>query len=151
MLVTSWPLPNGTRLFPRLLSNAADAPYLGEAGILFNLTRLPAAGVPIQTGGSLPGFVLIFLALQFGFGLILLTASILPFRRWRQHRAAMVLRQPGTQFGIWAGLLGAFAICLFLGQTLIALLFLVCTQLFPRYQQKSIPPPEQPASEPAGS
>jgi hypothetical protein len=60
MLVASWPLPNGTRLFPRLLSNAADAPYLGEAAILFNLTRLPAEGVPIKIGGSLPRFVLIF-------------------------------------------------------------------------------------------
>ncbi len=45
MLVTSWPLPNGTGSFPRLLSNAADAPCLGEAAILFNLTRLPAEGV----------------------------------------------------------------------------------------------------------
>jgi hypothetical protein len=151
MLVASWPLPNGTRLFPRLLSNAADAPYLGEAGILFNLTRLPAEGVPIKTGGSMPGFVLIFLALQFGFGLILLTASILSFRRWRQHHAAMVLRQPGTQFGIWVGLLVAFAICWFSGRPLIALLFLVFAQLFPRYRQKRIPPPEPPAPESAGS
>jgi len=68
MLVTSWPLPNGTRLFPRLLSNAADAPYLGEAGILFNLTRLPGESVSIKTGGAIPKFVLIFLAIQFGIG-----------------------------------------------------------------------------------
>jgi len=105
MLVTSWPLPNGMRLLPRLFSNATDAPYLGEAAILFNLTRLPAEGVPIQTGGSLPGFVLIFLTLQIGFGLLLLVAAIRSQRQWQKHRTSMVLRRPGTQFGIWAGLL----------------------------------------------
>jgi hypothetical protein len=142
MLVTSWPLPNGTRLLPRLFSNAADAPYLGEAAILFNLTRLPAEGVPIKTGGSIPGFVLIFLALQFGFGLILLMAPILSLRQWRKHHTSMVLRRPGTQFGIWAGLLIACILCLFFGKTLIALIFLVCTQLFPRYKRKSVALPD---------
>ena len=52
MLVTAWPLPNGTRLLPALLSDATDAPLLGEAAILFNLTRLPASGVSITPGGS---------------------------------------------------------------------------------------------------
>lgn len=149
MLVASWPLPNGTRLLPRLLSNAADAPYLGEAGILFNLTRLPAEGTSIQTGGSLPKFVIIFLGLQLGVGLLLLITPILSLRRWRKHQSTMVLRRPGAQFGIWIGLLVACALCLFLGKTLIALLFLVCAQLLPRYQRKRIPLPEQPAIKPA--
>jgi hypothetical protein len=141
MLVTSWPLANGKLLLPRLLSNAADAPYLGEAAILFNLTRLPAEGVPVKTGGSLPGFVLICLALQFGFGLILLAVAIRSLRQWRKHRASMVFHQPQTQFGIWIGLLVACTLCLFLGQTIIALLFLVCAQLFPRNQRKKAPLP----------
>jgi hypothetical protein len=142
MLVASWPLPNGTRLFPRLLSNAADAPYLGEAAILFNLTRLPAEGVSIKTGGSMPGFVLIFLALQFGLGLILLITPILSLRQWRKQHPSMVLRRPGAQLGVWAGLLIACTICLFSGKTLIALLFLVCAQLFPRDQRKKAPSPD---------
>jgi len=136
MLVTSWPLPHGKLLLPRLLSNAADAPYLGEAAILFNLTRLPAEGVSVTTGGSMPGFVLICLALQFGFGLILLAVAIRSLRQWRKHRDSMIIPRPQIQFGIWAGLLVASAICLFLGQNLIALLFLVCAQLFPRIQRK---------------
>ena len=142
MLVASWPLPNGTRLLPRLFSNAADAPYLGEAAILFNLTRLPAEGVPIKTGGSIPGFVLIFLALQFGFGLILLMAPLRSLRQWRKHHTSMVLRRPGTQLGIWAGLLIACIFCLFFGKTLIALLFLACTQLFPRFKRKNVALPD---------
>ncbi len=142
MLVTSWPLPNGNLLLPRLLFNAADAPYLGEAAVLFNLTRLPAEGVSVTTGGSMPGFVLICLALQFGFGLILLVVAIRSLRQWRKHRASMVFFRPQTQFGIWVGLLVACAICLFLGQTLIALLFLVCAQLFPRNHRKKAPSPD---------
>ena len=136
MLVTAWPLPDGTRLVPRLLSNATDAPYLGEAGILFNLTRLPAERVAIKTGGSLPGFVWIFLALQLGFGLILLAAPILSLRRWQKHHTSMVLCRPATQLGIWAGLLLAAVICLVLGKTLIAMLFLAGAQLFPRNKRK---------------
>jgi hypothetical protein len=142
MLVTSWPLPNGMRLLPRLFSNATDAPYLGEAAILFNLTRLPAEGVPIKMGGSMPGFVLIFLTLQIGFGLILLVTAIRSLHQCRKPRTSMALRRPGTQFGIWAGLLVAGTLCLFFGQTLIALLFLVCAQLFSKDRRKNPPSPE---------
>jgi hypothetical protein len=142
MLVTSWPLPNGNLLLPRLFSNAADAPDLGEAAILFNLTRLPAEGISVKTGGSMPRFVLIWLALQFGCGLMLLATAIKSFRQWRKNGASMVFRWPQIQFGIWAGLLAACALCLFFGQALIALLFLVCTQLFPREQRKKLPSPD---------
>jgi hypothetical protein len=151
MLVTSWPLPNGTRLVPRLLSNATDAPYLGETGILFNLTRLPAAGITLRTGGSLPGFVWIFLALQSGLGLILLTAPFLSLRRWRKHQPALFLRQPEAQFGIWVGLLAACILGWLIGQTLLALLLLVCAQLFPRPRRKRAPAPEPPTIKPAGA
>jgi hypothetical protein len=142
MLVTSWPLPNGNLLLPRVFSNAADAPYLGEAAILFNLTRLPVEGVAIKTGGSMPGFVLIWLAVQFGFGLMLLVLAIRSLRQWRKHRASMSFRQPQIQLGIWVGLLAACVICLFLGQTPIALLFLVSAQLLPRSQRKISPLPD---------
>src|SRR5262249_19776514 len=94
MLATSWPLPTGVRLFPRLLWNAADAPMLGEAAILFNLTRLPANGVSVRTGGSIPGFVWIFLTLQIGVGLALIAAPFLSHRRWRKHRDSIVLSRP---------------------------------------------------------
>lgn len=41
MAAASWTLPDGTLLLPRLVSHAADAPYLGEAGILYFLTVQP--------------------------------------------------------------------------------------------------------------
>ena len=135
ILVTSWPLPNGTRLFPWLLSNAADAPYLGEAGILFNLTRLPGEGVSVKTGGSIPKFVLIFLTLQFGVGLVLLISPIRSLRRWQKHHAASFAAQPDVQLKIWGSLLIAGFVCLLCGKPLMAMLFLACAQFFPRYQK----------------
>jgi len=132
MLVTAWPLPDGTRLLPRLFSNAADAPYLGEAGILFNLTRRPAPGVALHTGGSLPRFVLIFLAVQLGFGLLLLIGGIRSLRHWRKHRATLIVARPRWQFGLWLGLWLAGLVCLGLGKYSLALLFFVSAQLFPR-------------------
>lgn len=149
MLVTSWPLANGTLLLPRLLSNAADAPYLGEAAILFNLTRMPAASVAVETGGSMPTFVLIFLGLQLGFGLILLLAAIVALRRWKGRQVSLAVDGARTQFGIWTGLLVACAGSLFLGKALIALLFVAVSQLFPRYK-RSVPPPEEPKTTSTG-
>ncbi len=50
-LVATWPLPNGTLLMPRLLSNLSDAPYTGEAALLFVFTR--RAMVPTHNAGAL--------------------------------------------------------------------------------------------------
>jgi hypothetical protein len=138
MLVTSWPLPNGTCLLPRLLSNATDAPYLGEAGILFNLTRLPAEGVSIKTGGSIPTFVLIFLALQLGLGLVLLTAPILSLRRWRKQRDSLVVPLPRFQFVIWVCLVIGGIILLLSGKTYLAILALLFAQLLPRCRRTKL-------------
>lgn len=43
MIAASWPLANGTLLFPRIFSNGDHAPYLGEMAILFQLSRIPAS------------------------------------------------------------------------------------------------------------
>ena len=44
MVALSWPLPNGRLLLPRLLSDASDAPLLGEAAIVYNLSQPAAPG-----------------------------------------------------------------------------------------------------------
>lgn len=135
LLVTTCPLPGGELLLPRLLSNAADAPYLGEAGILYNLTRLPAGKLPVKTGGSLPGFVVIFLLLQISIGLLLLISPILSFRRWRTQRAAIAIPAPQIQAGIWFALLAAFLICLCLAKICFAVVALLCMQFLPRFRR----------------
>jgi hypothetical protein len=140
MLVASWPLPNGARLLPRLFSNAADAPYLGEAAILFNLTRLPGPGVTVKTGGSIPNFVWIFLLVQLGLGSLFLVGAIQSLRFWSKYQASVNVPQPRLQFKIWVVLV-IFGVVLGLcGEIMIALLVLVCAQLFPRLRKM---PPTQ--------
>ncbi len=70
MLVSLWPVGSETLLLPRLLSNATDAPYLGEAGILFSLTRLPVDGVGKNCLTVLTPFVWVVMALYFGLALL---------------------------------------------------------------------------------
>lgn len=63
----SWPMPNGRLLAPRLLSDLVDAPLLGEAAMLYNLTQAPApafaSAAPAQEG-RVPGIVWVVLAAQ---------------------------------------------------------------------------------------
>lgn len=135
MLASSWPLPNGIRLFPRLLSNAADAPLLGEAAIIFNLTRLPGEGIPVKTGGALPKFVIIFLALQIAIGLLLMAAAVRSLRRWRKTRHVIFFPKPAWQVGIWSVLLATCILCLFCGKPLVGIILLLCAQFLPRCKQ----------------
>src|SRR5690606_24821270 len=72
LVAASWPLPDGTLALPRAFSHAADAPYLGEAGILYFLTVQPAPGVPVVRGGSASGLVYFGLFVYLGLGLLVL-------------------------------------------------------------------------------
>lgn len=90
MIVFGWPLPNGTLLTPRILSNVAHAPHLGEACILYNLTRRAAPGMEIQTGGSLPPILLV--------ATCVFRAGV-PFPRLRAARRAPMAKTRGRRSG----------------------------------------------------
>jgi hypothetical protein len=72
----AWALPGGTLFWPRMFSHAADAPYLGEAAILYFLTVQPAEGVSIVRGGGLSGLVYAGLAIYLGVGALGLAIAI---------------------------------------------------------------------------
>lgn len=75
-LVAAWPLPNGTLLGPRLLSNLSDAPYIGETVLLFNFTRRPLATTTANTGPTHWPLVVYFgLAFYLVMGLLGLRAA----------------------------------------------------------------------------
>jgi hypothetical protein len=71
MVALSWPLPNGRLLVPMELSNAEDAPMLGEAAIVYVLTQ-PGAAVVEPSRWAIPGLVWICLVFYFGMGVMLL-------------------------------------------------------------------------------
>lgn len=80
-VAASWPLPNGRLLVPRLMSDLSDAPLLGEAAVLYNLTQAPAPGFAPASADipwrDVPGLVWIVLALQAWLGFAAL---------WRAYR-----------------------------------------------------------------
>ncbi|UXI70209.1 hypothetical protein [Tahibacter amnicola] len=73
VLAASVPLPNGRLLVPRLLSDATDAPLLGESAILYILTQPPAPAFSVSTSAAtwrdIPAIVWLTLALQCTLGL----------------------------------------------------------------------------------
>lgn len=74
-MALSWPLPGGRLLVPRLVSDSAQAPLLGEAAIFFQLTRAPIAGSLAYHQGTLPGIVWLALVFYFGMGTLLLRTA----------------------------------------------------------------------------
>lgn len=140
MYATSWPLPGGTLALPRLLSNAADAPYLGEAAILFILTRSPQPGFAVKTGGSIPALVLIIIGTQLAIGLAGILRCAFSLRRWLRERSGYVVLHERAQFAVWFTLLfGGIALFLF-GLPLIALALVLVAQFFPRHSSCLKPP-----------
>jgi hypothetical protein len=131
LIVLSWPLPDGTLFVPRMLSNAADAPYLGEASILFTLTRMPAGGVEIKAGGKAPGIVYVAMGLYFAVGVLATLAALARFRRWRRRTPQRSIPLAKAQLGIWM-ILVATGITVAVGRSLsVGLLLVLLVQFLP--------------------
>jgi len=131
MLVTSWPLLDGTLLAPRLLSNALDAPYLGEAAILYNLTQPPAPGTTLHAASrSMPPFVYFVTGLYWLVGAFIAFAFIIERRQRIRRLADVKIQALGLQTAGWCALLVAAITALLLGHAAIFLvIFLVMGQV----------------------
>jgi hypothetical protein len=130
MLATCWELPNGVLAGPRLLSNATDAPLLGEAAILWLLTVQPQEGFPILHGGSVPGFIFVV------FGPILIVGCWRTWEAVRTFRRASRSAEPevpnaGLQVALWAGFLVAALALLWTHLWWVGLLFLIAALVLP--------------------
>ncbi len=131
MITTCCPLADGALAGPRVLSNAINAPYLGEAAILYFLTRQPAPEAVLRQGGQLPPFVPILLAGYLLLGALFLFAAFLRHRQWRKQPPN---RPPlaGVQLALWMGLLIAGAWLTIGGHWIPGLAMLLAAQLLPR-------------------
>jgi len=135
MLVTSWPLLDGTLLGPRVLSNAIDAPYLGEAGVLFALTRQPTGDVKLKPNGALPGFVYILLTGYFGIGLLLVLLAFKRVRVWRRRRTDTPVPAARTQLGLWLGLVLVGCTLILAGNVVVGGVLMLGAQFLPRFEK----------------
>jgi hypothetical protein len=86
-LALSCPLPGGRMLIPRLVSNAADAPYLGEAALLFQFSAQPLVAPARHHAGALPAIVFVCLGLYLTGGLALLRRAYTVLRPRQRSRA----------------------------------------------------------------
>jgi hypothetical protein len=84
-LLLAWPLPDGTLLLPRLLSNLTDAPYTGEAALLFIMTRMPLVESGTEAAG-LPACVYAGLGVYFGVPFMAVTFAVKQVEKWRKSR-----------------------------------------------------------------
>lgn len=138
MLATVGELPNGVLVIPRLLSNLSDAPMLGEAAILWQLSIQPEKGFPVKTGGSIPLYVYLVLLSVFLLGVWRILASIWAFREAR-HSPDPAVWAPNLQVIAWACLaLGAIAAFLS-GRGLTGVVALILAVMLPVVKRKRAP------------
>ncbi|MEO1575357.1 MAG: hypothetical protein AAFU65_10410 [Pseudomonadota bacterium] len=120
-------------LIPRALSSITDAPFTGDAIMLFNLTRTPMEGVRIVgSDAATPRFTAaVFWSLAIMGAALLLLVLITTRRKWGAaggHAAAL----PVWQSSVWLALtIGGIGLVM-AGRVSLGLISLLLAQLLPR-------------------
>lgn len=130
-LVASWPLPDGTLLGPRMLSNLSDAPYVGEAALLFSLTRQPIIDYFVPAEPYIPASVYFGLMFYLICSGLLMWRAILVNKRWNRLKGTPIA-QPLLQLILWAVLFitGLFLITLS-SNKMVGVVLLLLAQTLP--------------------
>jgi hypothetical protein len=134
-LVVSWPLLDGTLLGPRLLSNLSDAPYIGEAALLYNLTRQPLLEDGVTGMSPLPFSVYAAQFMYFGIGIFLVGWKVVGVSRWKRYSVNVYLNRPNQRFSIWLTLFIGGLIAMVLRIPTLGMLFLIIAQYIPRRRE----------------
>jgi hypothetical protein len=130
-VVACWPLPDGTLLGPRILSIHSDAPYLGEAAMLFAMTRRPIEEAKLIDRGELPRSVYAGVLLGIILGTYIILATILKVRRWHKRKAELRVPAPAVQVSVWSLLIIAAVLTWAILSVWVGLIFLLMAQLIP--------------------
>jgi hypothetical protein len=138
MLATVGELPNGVLAMPRLLSNVSDAPMLGEAAILWQLSIQPETGFPIKLGGSIPLYVYIVLVSVILLGAWRILEAIWTFQKARRPPEPAVWA-PTLQVIAWALLLLTAFAALSTGRELMGVVALVFAVMLPVVKRTRAP------------
>jgi hypothetical protein len=148
MLATVGELPNGVLAAPALMSNLSDAPRLGEAAILWQLSIQPEKGARVTTGGSLPGYVYIVLTAALLLGVWQFSKAVWSFGQARRQPLPAVAA-PGLQAAVWACVMAGAVVLLAAGHGLAGILALVAAQMLPIVKRRPSPKRVQKPPEPA--
>jgi hypothetical protein len=135
-IVASWPLPNGTLLAPRVLSDLSDAPYVGESALLFSLAQRPVVEADAAEGGRIPLVVYLGVLFYLGAGALCIIPAVGSVVRWRKRAPQCDFPLPKVQLAIWVVLLLGGVIVLLLSNVVVGAAFLLAAQLLPRGEKK---------------
>lgn len=141
-LAACWPLPDGTLLVPRVLSQFGDAPYLGEAATLFALTRRPALAVSSSGARRLPRSVYVVVGLLFGLGAFETLAVTWGLHRWFRRGRKSIVPAQRFQLAAWLFLLAAASVTWLTVSGWLAVLLLLTAQALPRQRRSRNEGPE---------
>ncbi len=130
MLITTWELPTGVLAIPRLLSNVSDAPFLGEAAILWLLSIQTESGFPVKTGGVIPPYVFIVAIVMLLIGTLLVLQSVRKFRQARRGHLPEVW-VPHFQIAAWFCLISTSVVMFWMGHGLIGMALLMPAVILP--------------------
>jgi hypothetical protein len=129
-LSASWPLPDGTRLGPRMLSNLSDAPYIGEASLLFALTRQQITDSGVPTNGIVPASAYFGVAFYLILGIFFSRRALHRLDLW-QKDSDVAIPHPKLQLVLWGTFLIAGLVSFLLFDRVIGLACLLLAQTFP--------------------
>lgn len=138
MVATIVELPNGALAIPRLLSNVSDAPLLGEAAILWQLSMQPENGFPVKTGGTIPAYVYLVIGGLLLFGLWRALAAVKNFRSSFRPSEDVILA-PKLQMILWVIFMLASAAAFLMHHNMIGLIVLVIGAMLPATRRKKAP------------
>jgi hypothetical protein len=129
-IAVSLPMINGTLLGPRILSSMSDAPYLGEAAMLFALSRKSVDSVTITERPKPPWSVYVIVFFLLFTGIFEILISTYKLRRWK-HYEQYIIPFPKIQFDIWLILVISAVIIWTIKSPLIGLIYILFAQLIP--------------------
>lgn len=141
MLATVVELPNGMLVVPRVLSNFSDAPLLGEAGILWQLTIQPQPGFAVTKGdGGIPKYVWMVLIAMLLFGFWRIFATIGTFLD-ALGKDGIEVWAPKFQLILWCCLVAGAAAVFWFQRGSLGFLPIAIAVMLPVMKRKKRPKP----------
>ncbi len=129
-LAASWPLPDGTRLGPRMFSNLSDAPYVGEAALLFSFTRASLIADRVSADGYIPASVYAGILFYVVCGAFLAWRGVFLLKRWSKG-AGCPIPQAKLQLALWIVICACGVAALLFFYRAIGILFIFLLQSLP--------------------
>ena len=135
----SWPLPDGTLLLPRMLSNMSDAPYLGETAMIFALSRKPIEPNVTAARGGIPWIVYIEIILFLGLGTYVVLDTL--YRDKKKYKLSEKFHVPFPEFqlSVWLILIIAAIVTITSINIPAGLIILLSAQIIPFRIKKKVP------------